>query len=99
VGHRHESLEFVIGLGDAELARAVDLAQLGSAARTSPGVGPPNLRALLNPPGAVEAAVVNSEGLLRGSLRHGFVTGTMGGHHRSDAVENALRDVLGLPSL
>jgi CubicO group peptidase (beta-lactamase class C family) len=32
-----------------------------------------------------------------GGYAYGFTTGTMGGHDRSDAVENALRDVLGLP--
>jgi CubicO group peptidase (beta-lactamase class C family) len=34
-----------------------------------------------------------------GGYAYGFTTGSMGGHDRSDAVENALREVLGLPPL
>lgn len=34
-----------------------------------------------------------------GGYAYGFVTGSMGSHDRSDAVENALRRVLGLPPL
>jgi len=34
-----------------------------------------------------------------GGYAYGFVTGSMGGHDRADGVENALRDVLGLPAL
>jgi CubicO group peptidase (beta-lactamase class C family) len=177
-----EELDFFVGLGDAELPRAVDLTQLETLRERVLAPGADNLRAraLLNPPGAVEAAVVNSERwrraevpavnghgtaravaglyarLLEGQIlspalrdeaataqargvdrvvggperawglgfavepdgfgmggsggslgwacvdgryAYGFVTGTMGGHDRSDAVENALRDVIGLPPL
>lgn len=34
-----------------------------------------------------------------GGYAYGFVTGTVGTHERSDLVENALRDCLGLPAL
>ena len=34
-----------------------------------------------------------------GHYAYGFTTGSMGGHDRSDTVENALRDVVGLPPL
>jgi CubicO group peptidase (beta-lactamase class C family) len=36
---------------------------------------------------------------LAGGYAYGFVTGTVGTHDRSDLVENALRDCLGLPPL
>src|SRR5262249_23541070 len=36
---------------------------------------------------------------LAGGYAYGFVTGTAGTHDRSDLVENALRDCLGLPPL
>ncbi|MDF2145009.1 serine hydrolase [Knoellia sp. p5-6-4] len=35
----------------------------------------------------------------RGAYAYGFVTGSMGSHDRSDAVENALRSVIGVPPL
>jgi hypothetical protein len=34
-----------------------------------------------------------------GGYAYGFVTGSMGSHGRSDAVENALRSVIGVPPL
>jgi CubicO group peptidase (beta-lactamase class C family) len=34
-----------------------------------------------------------------GGYAYGFVTGSMGSHDRSDAVENALRSVIGVPPL
>jgi hypothetical protein len=34
-----------------------------------------------------------------GGYAYAFVTGSMGDHDRSDAVENALRSCLGLPPL
>jgi len=38
-------------------------------------------------------------GSTAGGYAYGFVTGSMGEHDRADSVENALRDVLGLPPL
>lgn len=175
-------LDFTIGLDDGELGRVADLTGL-DAPEWAPDAPhrPPLLRqALFNPPGALDAEVVNSERfrrcevpavnghgtaravaglyaalldgrLLSPSLRdeaarpqacgvdrvmggeercwglgfaveedgygmggtggsvgwactsggyaYGFVTGSMGGHERADAVENALREVLGQPPL
>ena len=34
-----------------------------------------------------------------GGYAYGFVTGTVGTYERSDIVENALRDSIGLPAL
>jgi hypothetical protein len=36
---------------------------------------------------------------LAGGYAYGFVTGTVGTHERSDLVENALRNCIGLPPL
>jgi CubicO group peptidase (beta-lactamase class C family) len=175
-------LDFFVGLRDAELPRAADLTNVETmlGGITAPAAPPLLAEALLNPPGAVEAAVVNSERwrraevpavnghgtargvaglyahllkgeILRPALRdeaasaqargidrvmggderawglgfgiddegfgmggsggsvgwacltggyaYGFVTGTMGSHERSDLVEDAFRDVIGLPTL
>ena len=175
-------LDFIIGLRDAELARAAELTGLDAPRWAPDEPQRPDLQrtALFNPPGALVAATVNSErfrraevpainghGTARGvaglyaallegrllspSLReqatsaqacgvdrvmggeercwglgfavdadgygmggtggsvgwactsggyaYGFVTGNMGGHDRSDAVENELRRTLGLPPL
>lgn len=173
-------LDFFIGLGDDEVGRAVELTGLEALKAGIEGAGrsPLLAPALLNPPGAIDTAVVNGERwrraeipavgghgtargiaglyalllqgrLLRPDLRdeatraqargvdrvmggeerawglgfavqddgygmggtggslgwaspegryaYGFVTGTLGGHDRSDVVENAFRDVIGLP--
>lgn len=177
---RPAGLDFHVGLADEELRRTADLTGVETLREGVLARGATELRAqaLLNPPGALEAAVVNSErwrraevpavnghGTARGvaglyarllegeilspALRdeaataqargidkvmggperawglgfgvdgegfgmggsggslgwactsgryaYGFVTGTMGGHDRSDSVENAFRAVIGLP--
>jgi CubicO group peptidase (beta-lactamase class C family) len=179
---RPAGLDFFVGLRGPELLRAVDLTGLDAlrAGIESPDRPPLLALALLNPPGALDAEVVNSErwrraevpavggqgtargvaglyaALLEGRIlsqelrdeaaspqatgvdrvmggaerawglgfavqddgfgmggsggslgwacpegryAYGFVTGTMGGHDRSDRVENAFRDVIGLPPL
>ena len=172
-------LDFFVGLTAAEQARAVDLTGLDEPAWRRQAAGKPELyqRAVTNPPGAFDPAVVNGRAwraaevpavnghgtargaaglyaaLLRGGLlsatllteartaqcsgvdavfghdnawglgfgldadgfgmggsggsyagastgggyAFSFVTGTMGGHDRAAAVENALRCCLGLP--
>jgi CubicO group peptidase (beta-lactamase class C family) len=175
-------LDFFVGLRDAELPRAVDLTgvEVLRAGIEAPGRPALLAPALLNPPGALDAEVLNSErwrraevpavggqgtargiaglyaALLAGSIlspalrdeaataqasgvdrvmggverawglgfavqddgygmggsggslgwaspegryAYGFVTGSLGGHDRSDLVENAFRDVIGLPPL
>jgi CubicO group peptidase (beta-lactamase class C family) len=174
-------LDFAFGLEPTEQARVVDLTGLDDAFRRSNEEGHPELyqRAVANPPGAQDGAVVNSAAwraaeipavnghgtaravaglyaaLMRGELlspallgeaitpqcsgpdrvfgfdnswglgfavdddgygmgglggsvgwastaggyAYAFVTGSMGGHDRSDAVENAVRSCLGLPAL
>ncbi|MBL7498491.1 beta-lactamase family protein [Frankia sp. CNm7] len=174
-------LDFTIGLGPAEQARAVEITGLDAAFREGLLAGRPDLypRAIGNPPGIQDGAVVNSAALraaeipavnghgtaravaglyaallsgrllrqdllaeastaqcsgpdrvmggpnawglgfgvdedgfgmggLGGSIgwasqaghyAYAFVTGSMGDHSRADAVENALRDCLGLPPL
>ena len=54
-------LDFAIGLGPTDQARAVDITGLDEAFR-EPGAGEPELyrRAIANPPGARDSAVVNS---------------------------------------
>lgn len=175
-------LDFTIGLGPAELARAVDLTGLDALAAELAREPADSLhrRALLNPPGALDAATVNSAAfrcaqvpainghgtargvaglyaaLLAGRLlspglrdeaaqaqasgvdrvmggaprswglgfavdddgfgmggiggsigwacpagqyAYAFLTGSLGGHDRSDRVENAFREVIGLAPL
>jgi len=174
-------LDFTIGLTPGEQRRAVDITGLDAAFRLGAAAGRPDLyqRAIGNPPGIQDAAVVNSAALraaeipavnghgtaraiaglyatllsggllgpallaeatsaqcsgpdrvmggtnawglgfgvdedgfgmggLGGSLgwasraghySYAFVTGSMGDHARSDAVENVLRGCLGLPPL
>lgn len=179
---RPAGLDFFVGLGDDELRRTADLTCMDVLVDQVNDPARPDLlrAALLNPPGALDADVVNSErwrraevpavnghGTARGitglyarlldgdvlspALRaeaataqargidkvmggparawglgfaveedgfgmggsggslgwactsaryaYGFVTGTMGGHDRSDVVENAFREVIGLPPL
>ena len=175
-------LDFAVGLRDAELARTADLTEVEGLREGLSAPGRPALlaQALLNPSGALDQTVVNSErwrraeipavnghgtarsvaglyaALLQGeilspalrdeaataqargvdavmggparawglgfaveddgfgmggsggslgwactSARYaiGFVTGTMGEHDRSDSVENAFREVIGMPPL
>jgi CubicO group peptidase (beta-lactamase class C family) len=174
-------LDFFFGLGPAQQAAAVDITGLGAGFAAANAAGKPELylRAIANPPGAQDAAVVNgarwraaeipavnghgtaravagfyhalaSAALLSpamlaeavtpqatgpdrvfggdtswglgfgidadgwgmgglggsyggacpaGGYTVGFVTGSAGGHDRGEAVENALRDCLGLPAL
>lgn len=60
-------LDFTIGLASGELARVVDLTGLGVLAEQVEDPGAPDLlrRALLNPPGAMDGDVVNSEAFRR----------------------------------
>lgn len=173
-------LDFFIGLHDAELSRAVDLTGVDVLRASIEAPGRPALLApaLLNPPGAVDAKVLNGErwrraevpavgghgtargiaglyaALLEGAIlspalrdeaataqargvdrvmggeerewglgfavqddgygmggsggslgwaspegryAYGYVTGDLSGHDRSDLVENAFRDVIGMP--
>lgn len=175
-------LDYYVGLGDAELPRVADLTGVAALAESFATPDRPALlrAAMLNPPGALDEAVVNSErwrraevpainghgtargvaglyarllegGLVSPALRdqaataqargvdqvmggperawglgfgveadgfgmggtggsvgwactnggyaYGFVTGTMGSHDRSDSVETAFREVIGLPPL
>lgn len=63
-------LDFAIGLDAADLARAVDLTGLEAPEWASDAPGRPDLlrRALFNPPGAFEPAVVNSAGFRRAEV-------------------------------
>ncbi len=63
-------LDFAVGLGEAELPRAVDLTDLDALAEQIADPSRPDLlrRALLNPPGAHDAAMVNSDPFRRAEV-------------------------------
>jgi CubicO group peptidase (beta-lactamase class C family) len=75
-------LDFHVGLGSAELARTADLTGFGAALSPSPDQGPLYERALANPPGARDPAVVNSAAWRRAEIPavngHGTAKGVAG---------------------
>jgi CubicO group peptidase (beta-lactamase class C family) len=74
-------LDFHVGLGDAELGRAVDLTGYDADFRRAwDGYGPLMHRALGNPPGALDPAVVCSEAWRRAEI------GAVNGHGTARAV-------------
>jgi CubicO group peptidase (beta-lactamase class C family) len=100
-------LDFAVGLDADEQARAVELTRFDLLA-----TGPRSdlyRAALGNPPGLLDRrwSTVRAGGVggsyagasVVGEYAIGFVTGTMGDHARLAAVEDALRDCLGLPPL
>jgi CubicO group peptidase (beta-lactamase class C family) len=94
-------LDFTVGLGAAELERTVDLTRLEILAEQLSDPAYPDLlrRALLNPPGARDAAVVNSDAFRRAEVPaingHGTaraVAGLYAGLLEGRILSPALRD-------
>lgn len=97
-------LDFFIGLRDAELARVADLTEVAALAESIVAPDHPALlrAAMLNPPGAVDEAVVNSERWRRAEIPavggHGSARGIAGLYARlldGDIVSPALREEAG----
>lgn len=83
-------LDFAIGLDRAALARAVDLTGLDDPAWQPGAPGRPELlrRALFNPPGALDSAVVNSEAFRRAEIP------AINGHGTARAVAGLYAELL-----
>ncbi len=93
-------LDFAFGLDAAEQARAVDLTGLDDAFRAANASGRPDLyrRAIANPPGAQDAAVVNSAAWRAAEIPavngHGTARAVAGFYHALDAGRLLSRGML-----
>lgn len=99
-------LDFTVGLGAAEVERAVDLTRLDLLAEQLADPARPDLlrQALLNPPGALDADVVNGEAFRRAEVPaingHGTaraVAGLYAGLLEGRLLSPALRDEAATP--